>query len=94
MRAIQGKQMIMHRAEQRALALLAHLGRVDPPSAAVLAAARESLRSHIAGEKLSAELTRNPAWHPQAQPDPAQQPAPRRRQDQAPPPRRHWQAGG
>jgi hypothetical protein len=85
--------MTMRRAERQALELLGALGRVDAPSAAVLAAARESLWSQVADEMLSADLTGDAA-HSRERPGSAQRPAPRRKPDQAPQLRRHRQAGG
>jgi hypothetical protein len=86
--------MIMRRAERQALELLGALGRVEAPSAAVLAAARESLWSQVADEMLSADLTGDAAPHSRERPGSAQRPAPRRKPDQAPQLRRHRQAGG
>jgi len=83
----------MRRAERQALELLGALGRVDAPSAAVLAAARESLWSQVADEMLSADLTGDAALQSREQPGPAQRRAPRRKPDQAPQQRRR-QAGG
>ena len=84
----------MHRDEQHALELLRALGRVNPPSDAVLAAARESLWSHVAEEVLSADLARDEARPSQAWPSSQQRPTPRRKPGQTPQPRRHRQAGG
>jgi hypothetical protein len=84
--------MTAHRAEQRVLELLGALGRVDPPSAAVLAAGRESLWSEVADEMLSADLPGDAAQDIQARPTSKHQ-KPRGKPNQAPQPRLHRRAG-
>jgi hypothetical protein len=85
--------MSVHRDEQQDMELVRALGRVIPPHAAVLAAARESFWSQLADEMLSADLTTDAIRQPQAWPNSAQRPAPRRKSGEAPQPRRR-QAGG
>jgi hypothetical protein len=64
--------------DQEALELLRRLGRVDPPAAAVLAAARHPLWAAITNELLAGDAG-------PAQVHEAQQPAPRRQPRQASP---------
>lgn len=75
--------MTAHRAEQHALELLGAAGPVDPPSTAVLRAARESLWSLVIGEMRSDDLSRRAAREHRVLPASTQQPAPRRKPDQA-----------
>jgi hypothetical protein len=81
----------VHRAEQQALEVLGALGQVNPPSAAALAAARESLWSQVAAEMLRTDLAEDAGR--QLQPNSAQRPKPRRKRDRPPEPRRQRQAG-
>jgi hypothetical protein len=83
--------MSVHRAEREALDVLGALGRVDPPSAAVLAAARQSLLSQVAGEALRADLAEDAAR--QFRQDSAHRPTPRRKPERSPEPRRQRRAG-
>jgi hypothetical protein len=78
--------------DQEALELLHVLGRVDAPSAAVLAAARESLWSAVTDELLAADTAEEAtntqpreARRPAARPRPGQsRPIRRRHGDEAP----------
>jgi hypothetical protein len=76
--------MTSDRAEQQALELLVALGRVAPPSAAVLAAARESLWLPVDAERLAADLTEDAM-----RTRPSETPPAHRRRPAQPPRRRH-----
>jgi hypothetical protein len=81
--------MTPEQADQRALEFLVSLGRVAPPSAAALAAARESVWPLIAVELFRTDRTGEST---RPRPDEASRPAARRRPGQAPEQRRHRRA--